>query len=481
MHKSKLHKITFLLITVFILAVLAGCVSATSSQPVQEQGGFKKIAPGAYDSADTAIVMAKDEDQKKITFYNLQKKKNYTLNYDGITKFMDKYGSQISVSQLQEGEVVDVQFLKGEKLLTSLAASSAIWTMDNVSKFELDLNGGKIKIRNEEYILDEITTVFSGGKKADFTNISNQDILQIKGIERQIYSITIETGHGYLRLENEEYFIGGWIEIGQKIIHQIQDDMTFVVPEGVYDVYLSNTAIEGTKKIEITRNKETLLDVGDLRKEELVKYGNLNITVFPSGANVYIDGNQVDISKVIRASYGLHQIMVKADGYDSVTQYVRVNEDGAKVSVSLEKEAVRSVSNNSVNTKPYTNSSTISGNSVIKQDKNVSDNSLESYSIPMDGSKYVTSENPYLEDGSDSTSANRNTGEYLIYVIEPAGADLYVDDRYMGVIPVSFEKQPGSHKMELRKPGFTSKSYTVDVDEEKKDISYSFLQLTPVK
>ena len=56
------------------MAMLAACVSPkveeTDSQP---QTGFVKIAPGAYDSADTAIVIAKQEKQKKITFLNLKK------------------------------------------------------------------------------------------------------------------------------------------------------------------------------------------------------------------------------------------------------------------------------------------------------------------------------------------------------------------------------------------------------------------------
>lgn len=467
MYKSKLYKITILLSVMIGMFALMGCVPSSTTQPVPEQGGFKKIAPGAYDSADTAIVMAKDEKLKRITFYNLKKQKNYTLNYDGVTKFMDKYGSQISVSQLQEGEVVDVQFLKSDKLLTSLAASSAIWTMDNVSKFELDLEAGRMKIMNEEYILEEVTTVFSDGKKADFTDISPQDTIQIKGIDHHVYSIAIENGHGYLRLENDEYFIGGWIEVGQKIIHQIKEDMTLIVPEGVHDVYLSHTAIEGTKKVEITRNKETVLDVGDLRKEELVKYANLSIIVDPSGANVYLDGNLVDISRNIKATYGMHQIMVKSDGYDTVTQYIRVNENGAKVSISLEKEPIRTVSNNSVPKTPAVENTTIIDNINADKEKSVSENTISGNGISTEG--------------DDSVSSNKNTGDYMIHLQAPVGADLYVNERYIGVIPVSFEKQPGTLEMAIRKPGYVTKIYTVNVDDDKKDSSYSFSDLVPVE
>ena len=74
----------------------------------------------------------------------MTKQKNYTLNYDGVTEFKDKYGAQISVGQLQEGEMVDLLFLKEEKLLASLEVSSDIWTLNDVEMFEMDLAAGRM-------------------------------------------------------------------------------------------------------------------------------------------------------------------------------------------------------------------------------------------------------------------------------------------------------------------------------------------------
>lgn len=455
MYKSKLHKAVIIISLILAMSVITGCSKEAPSQPEQQtQGGFVKIAPGAYDSADTAIVISKQEKQKKITFLNLKKKKNYTLNYDGITKFADKYGSQISVGQLKEGEVVDVQFLKDEKLLTSVMVSSNVWTMNDVSKFELDLDTGIIKVMNEDYTLDETTVVFSNGEKAEFMDITYEDSLQIKGIDRKIYSITIETGHGYLRLENEDYFVGGWIEVGQKIIHKIEEDMLITVPEGTYDVYVSHTGIEGTKKAVIKRNQETLLDVGDLKKEDLTKYGNLIITVEPSHASVYIDGQQVDISRIIKATYGLHQIMAKAEGYDTVIQYIRVNENSANIAITLDEEKDRSVS--------------VSQNSVTTEKNDTKSDSAAS------------SEKKDSVSGSNISSNGSTTG-YKVTIEAPKGAEVYVDGSYVGIIPISFSKKAGNHEVTVRKSGHLTRTYTIDVDKENKDISYSFSDLTPLE
>ena len=241
-------------------------------------------------------------------------------------------------------------FRSDDKLLSSLTVSDHIWTLNDISKFELDLSAGRMKIMDEYYTLDETTVVLSEGQQVEFLDIHAQDILQIKGMDHEIYSIVIQKGHGYLRLENAEYFYGGWIEVGQKIIQKIEENMLLTIPEGKYDVYLSHSGIEGTKEVSIKRNEETLLDVSDLKKEDLIKYGNLIITTDPSSAEVYIDGKMVDTARIIKTSYGLHQIMAKAEGYDTVIQYIRVKDSSANIAISLDEATVHTVSDNSVNT-----------------------------------------------------------------------------------------------------------------------------------
>jgi len=491
MYKSTLHKFTVIGCMFLCLLVLAGCGTeeqATKPQP-QPQGGFVKIAPGAYDSADTAIVVAKQEKQNKITFLNLKKKKNYTLNYDGITKFIDKYGNQIAVSQLQEGEMVDLQFLKDERLLVSLTVSNDIWTLNDITKFELDLSAGRMKIMDEYYTLDETTVVFSDGEQVEFLDIHAQDILQIKGVDHNIYSINIQKGHGYLRLENAEYFYGGWIEVGQKIIHKIEEGMLLAVPEGNYEVYVSYSGIEGTKEVSIKRNEETLLDISDLKKEDLIKYGNLIITTDPSSAEVYIDGKLVDTERIIKVSYGLHQIMAKADGYDTIIQYIRVKDSSANIAISLDEETVRTVSDNSVNSTTNTtgdnaassdNSSenendTVSGDSSENKNNTVSDNSTENKNNTVSDN---SSENKNDTVSDNNISGSASTTGYKVLIEAPVGAEVYVDGNYVGIIPTSFSKKSGTREVTIRKSGYKTRSYTLNVDDEDKDISFSFSDLT---
>ena len=64
-----------------------------------------------------------------------------------------------------------------------------------------------------------------------------------------------------------------------------------------------------------------------------------------------------------------------------------------------------------------------------------------------------------------------------MYVDAPEGAEVYLDGNYVGIAPCNFKKNAGSHVITLRCTGYETRSYTVSVDDEDRDISYSFADL----
>ena len=127
--------------------------------------------------------------------------------------------------------------------------------------------------------------------------------------------------------------------------------------------------------------------------------------------------------------YGIHQIIAKADGYQSLTQYLRVGQASAGIDVVLDK---------------------------VDDDE---DESTESST----------------EDDADTSDAT--TTYYKVYIDAPEGAEVYLNGNYVGIAPCSFKKESGSHVITLRKTGYETRSYTIQVDSEEKDISYSFADL----
>lgn len=390
--------------------------------PDRVDTGFIVTRPDSYDSADTAILVGRDEAENTVTFLNLDLGRKYTLTMDGTTRLYDKYGEGISISQLKRGDIVDVTFLKSKKHLTSMQLSSQAWSYTNVERYEINEARNEISIGSEVYKLTSKTQYLSEDRSIELMDLNASDILSFQGIDNQIFTVRVEKGHGYLRLANDENFIGGWIEIGQSQIRQITEDMLLAVPEGSYQVNVTNRGGGGIKSVVIRRNEETELDVGDLTVPE-PQSGVVLFSVTPSTAELYIDGTKVDISGPVTLEYGLHQLIARAEGYQSVTQYIRVMQKSTGVNVVLD-----------------------------------ADGGTE---VPMPSA-----------DPADTVE-----NYYRVYVDAPENVEVYLDGNYVGVSPCSFRKAEGTHVITLRKTDYETRSYTVQIDDTERDLSYSFADL----
>ena len=190
----------------------------------------------------------------------------------------------------------------------------------------------------------------------------------------------------------------------------------------------------------IERDKEVVLDVGDLEIAQ-DKTGMILLSVTPEDANVKVDGKEVDISNAIELPYGIHQVYLEASGYDSLTKYIQVGSEYAKISFKLEENNERGDDDSSV-----------SGNNSNSQEPEKEESSV-------------------TDDTISASSGNR------VYIDAPKNVEVYLDSNYVGVAPISFKKTVGSHTITLRKSGYVTKSYTIYLYNDGEDITYSFTDL----
>lgn len=398
-----------------------------STEKKQEAVGPVLPGPGSYDSADTAVLVNKNKDDNTVTLLNPELGKKYTLKVEGTSTLYDKYGEAVSLDQMAPGDIVDVTFLRAWKRLNSMQLSPGAWTYENVNRYEINTARNDMTIGQDTYKLNASTLFLSGGRPIEMMDLNAADVITVKGIDTSVLSVNVEKGHGYLRLANDENFIGGWIEIGQTQIRQITEDMLLTVPEGSHQVLISHSGGGGVKDIIINRNEELTLDIGDLEVAE-VKTGMVVFSLSPTNTTLYIDGELVDASQPVTLDYGIHQMIAKADGYKSITTYLKVGQASTGINVTLD---------------------------AIEREEDEDED----------------------EDEEDSSTVS---SYYKVYVDAPEGAEVYLDGSYMGISPCSFRKESGSHIITLRKTGYETRSYTIQVDKEEKDISYSFADLAAV-
>ncbi len=354
--------------------------------------------------------------------WNLDLGRNYTLSVEGTSNLYDKFGEPMSLEQIRLGDIVDVTFLRSKKRVNTMQISPLSWEYADASRYEIDLGRGEVTIGEDVYKLTDDTIYLSEEMRIEAMELNPVDVLTFKGIGSSIYSIEVERGHGYLRLKNEEKFVGGDMEIGQIIARRIEEDMLLTVPEGRYEIRLRKRGGGGTKEVTIRRGEETTLDIGDLEVPE-IEYGTIVFTLEPSGAKLYIDGEKADPSAPVSLEYGIHQVMVRANGYQTITTYIKVAQPSGGLSFTLD---------------------------AVDADKE-----------------------------NDEQEEKEKLAQYKVFVDAPEFAEVYLDGNYVGIAPTSFVKSEGSHIITLRRSGCQTRSYTISVDGEYKDITYSFAELLP--
>lgn len=435
----------------------SGGVVAAKEQENVVDTGFTVTSVGSYDSADTAVVMSVDQENSGITFLNMDTGKQYTLYYSGTTYFKDKYEGPMTVSQIQPGDIVDVNFLKGKRQIASVQISPQAWCYENIDNYDLGGINHTASIGSSVFSLPDEAAILSGGNRIENMEVVKQDVVTIRGIGHTIYSVDIEKGHGYLRLKNDDALIGGWIEVGNSVICQITEDMLLTVPEGNYQVLLSNGKASCTKEVQIERNKELVLDVGDIQIEE-EKTGKIVFSVTPATAQVSVDDEVVDISQPIELPYGIHKVYMEADGYYPLQKHVQVGSEYANISFTMEpKEEESSVSENST-------------------EDDWDQSQQKTYDLSQDEEvpfKQSVSENTVDKQSVSANSTNANNKVYVDIKDGQEGVEVYLDGYYIGTAPVKFKKVTGSHTISLRKEGYHTRSYTIYLYNDGDDITYS--------
>lgn len=420
----------------FCACVFAGCAKVQETPGTEEeiiiQGTYRETLA---DSMDEAVIMSVDEEKSLIRFYNLTMGRTYTLSYDGTTGMKNKFGDEIVAGQFAGGDMVRVTFIKDEKRAKSLQLLDDVSVSRIDSGYEINKAAYTMSFGGNQYALHKNTVVLFQGKQIQMEEINPVDGLKIVARDHEVYAITVETGHGYVRLTGHESFVGGWIEIGQSVIREVEDEMLIVVPEGDYSLYISNNGVAGSKEISVVSDEETLVDVSELQTEKIKKTGKIIFTITPATAKLYVDGNETDYSGEVELDYGIHQISVKAEGYSTLTQYIKVGQSMANLNIALEES---------------------------------------------DGSKEEEEEEKTEEKKPSVSSNSTNTAkasDYRVYIDAPVGAELYLNGGYVGIVPANFPKKAGTYIVSLRRDGYQTRSYTLQIDSSSKDVSYSFSEL----
>jgi len=419
-----------LLVLIMAVGLMAGCSSSSKQStiipgssilPIYNKTNSSTNVSNSNEIKMTGVLTYLDATNLKMHFVDVDSGSEYEVNYTGGTDIQNKHQSIIASSQMSLGDVFNVVCNKSGKALT-IYESSDVWENSGITNFGVNEPSLIMTIGSINYKYTSNTVTLSNNSKIKPTQIMSQDVVTVRGVGKTVYSVTVDKGHGYVKFSGYSAFVGGYVDIGTKLILLVTDNMVVTAPEGEYKIAMQLGNLQGSKTVVIQRDKDITVDFSEY-KAEVVKTGAVLFSVTPLNAVIYIDGTQVDYSKELQLNYGSHTVVLKANNYTTYNETFIVNS-------VYEKKIIDMVSTSTSST-----SSTKS-----------------------------------------ATTANLTSG-YVVNVKLPEGAAVYVDSVYIGIAPVSFTKTSGNKVISFTKAGCATKSYTISIANAAGDLNYSFPEM----
>ena len=392
----------------------------------------------------------------------------YILLYHGGVEVKDKYGKDILISAVGPGSIVDITYYSDTEKIVSITLDSKAQVLKNVTKFAADPKEAKASYKGTTVKLSAVAHAFDGDRMIGVNEVSTEDEVTLNIYNNKLYSVVITKGHGYVRLKNQDTYVGGMVEIGYGVIVPVTKDMLLAVQEGEYTLRISKDGYSDTKEVRVKRDKELLVDL----KAIAVPSGTVMIKLDEEIEDAHILVNDTEVyGNIFTGQYGKYDLKIKAEGYRSFHGSFRINEPSKEYTFSLKKLEDKTTTTEEASTATPTDAKSTSE---TKTSESTTDTEKTTEST----------EATTADDHVDSTETIVNEGKVTDNKLEinvTEGADVYIDGDYVGSAPVKTDKIVGNHTVTLYKSGYIIKSYNILSLDDGKDQTMSYPALTKLE
>lgn len=428
--------------------LLTGC---NSSGDVKVYEDTEEVVITHVEEERTAVVTGIDLESNIISFIDCMTGETFELIYHGGVSVLNTYGRDIGIGGISNGSVVDVFYYADTEKIVSITINDKTTVLKGVTKFSADTDTMTAKYKGTSCTLWDKVVAYDGDTLLDIKEINTEDQVTLSLYGGKLVSVVVELGHGYVRLVNQDTYVGGMVEIGYDVIIPVTSEMLVPVREGKYTLRIYNGDYSDSKPVEVTKGKEVTVDLADIA----VPTGTVTFNITPADATLYINGEEQDDFAYTNL-YGTYGIRVTCEGYNTFN-------GSFKISKSVNTFDINLVENEDYNEDT--------------EEETTEDTTESTQDTTEDSQETTQSEEQTTE--KDGTEAQNTTGN-TITVKGPVGAGVYVDGDYVGLAPVTFPKVVGTHTITLYKTGYLIKSYTITAADNGENDEHSFPELTSV-
>lgn len=285
-----------------------------------------------------SVIKEVNTDTSKLLALDIEQEEVLTLNIDGAVDIKDVYGTIISLAQLNIGDMVEIKYEKNKMRPEYIHKTAKVWERKNIQNVSINEKAKTIQVANDIYTYtDDLVTVFNGSN-FDVSQIDLVDEVTLRGYKDKVWTVILENGHGFITLKNHSSFIGGILEVGNRMNVDIQDVTSITVPVGVHEIIANKEdMIPYVAEVIVEENKEVVLDLN----QSLPKKGLVNFDIKQEGVTLSINDKEYqDLSEPISLDYGIYTIRAKKNNYVTMEEKLVLDRAYVDYKVELEKEPI---------------------------------------------------------------------------------------------------------------------------------------------
>lgn len=416
-----------LMIVLFI--VLQSYLGKQDNQNTYTKIQEEKEEEPEIDLSETLIVRVEQISINHIIGYDIYNKETISKPLNDRVTISDAYGNACPISQIKEGDIVDIDYQQEKDKIVSISKSPKAQVWNKISGVTVDRALRQISISGTSYNYSEETIVTDvKGVPKNIEAITPFDIISVQALDQDVWSVTIEDVAASLNLLDLPTN-NGQIEIDNSRLLMFKDvkEPIMMIP-GKHKIVIK---MKGYMTITMPEFEVSSGEIYNMSlKDAEIAYTNIVINVAPRISNytVNIGGTIYKPGDEIKLAQGEYTIEVSAEGYESQSKKVDLLQD-----VNLETKTV----------------------------------AINFSLVPLPEESEEPSETPEPEsNGAISIETNKHSanGRTITVNSEPEGANVYVDGELKGVTPYMLTLDNGTYDIKLEKVGYDTYKTNIILD-----------------
>ena len=193
------------ILCMLVMLALAYTLTACGTEPnnVKVYENTEDVTASHEELTMTAIITSMDMDNNLLHFVSVQDGTDVELQYHGGVGVYSAQGTDIGISGVACGSVVDIVYYADTGKLVQITQNAKVKTYTGVKKFAYRTDNNTAAYNGASFKISDYAKAFDGDREIALIDVNTEDEVTLYVWNGTLLSVVITKGHGYIRLLNQ--------------------------------------------------------------------------------------------------------------------------------------------------------------------------------------------------------------------------------------------------------------------------------------